>query len=62
MFPQQSHALKPLIELTGKGPFHWDNQHQQSFDIIKSVITVDCINHYADPNKPFDIYTNSSDY
>ena len=62
MFPRRSHVLKPLTELTGKGPFRWDDRHQQAFDEMKSVIAADCINHYADPNKPFDIYTDSSDY
>ena len=29
---------------------------------MKSIITANAINHYADPYKPFDIYTDSSDY
>ena len=29
---------------------------------MKSLIAADTINHYADSHKPFDIYTDSSDY
>ena len=29
---------------------------------MKSVIVANAINHYIDPNKPFDIYMDSSDY
>ena len=55
-------VLKPLTKLTDKGLLCWDNLHQEPFDIMKSVIAADAINHYADPNKSDDIYTNSSDH
>ena len=54
--------MKPLTELTGRGSFVWTDRQQNAFDTLKSVMTADCLNAYPDYNKPFKIYTHSSDY
>ena len=41
---------------------YWDNRYQEAFDIMKSAIAAEAINHYPDPNNPFDIYTDLSYY
>ena len=62
MWPRRAHLMKPLTELTGKGSFVWTDQQQNAFDTLKSVMATDCLNAYSDYNKPFEIYTNASDY
>jgi hypothetical protein len=62
MFPCQSHRLAPLTALTGKGNYHQSNMQQQGFDVIKAMMIQDCLLRYPDHNKPFDIYTDASDY
>ena len=54
--------MKPLTELTGKGSLVWTDCQHKAFDTLKSVMAADCINAYPDYNKPFDIYTNASNY
>jgi hypothetical protein len=62
MFPAWSHLLTPLTNLTGKGGFLWDQEHQKAFNIMKAMIAQDCMLWYPYHNKPFHIYTNDSDY
>jgi hypothetical protein len=62
MFPHHSHHLVPLTNLTGKGSFIWNPEHQKAFLIMRALIMQDCMLHYPDHNKPFDIYTNASNY
>jgi hypothetical protein len=63
MFPPCSHHLAPLTNLiTGKGKFNWNMEHQKAFLIMKALIAQDCMLRYPDQNKPFDIYTDASDY
>ena len=64
MYPQRSHILDPLHELTGlkKGaPFVWLDKHQHAFDQMKAVMARDAYTRYPDHNKPFHIYTDASD-
>jgi hypothetical protein len=51
-----------LTNLTGKGNFTWQPEQQKAFQIMKALITQDCMLRYPDHNKPFDIYTDASDY
>ena len=37
-------------------------RHQKAFDKMKAIIAAAAINIYADPNLPFEIYTDASDY
>jgi hypothetical protein len=62
MFPRRSHLLAPLTNLTGKGRYIWNPEHQKAFNIVKAKIAQDCLLRYPDHNKPFHIYTDASDY
>ena len=54
--------MKPLTELTGRGSFIWTDRQQKAFDTLKSVMVADCLNAYLDYDKPFEIYTDASNY
>jgi hypothetical protein len=62
MFPRRSCHLAPLTNLTGKRRFVWNPEHQKAFQIMKALIAQDCMLRYPDHNKPFDVYTDASDY
>jgi hypothetical protein len=62
MSPCHSHHLRLLAYLTSKGSFVWKNEHQKAFLIMKVLIAHDCMLRYPDHNKPFDIYTDASNY
>jgi hypothetical protein len=62
MFPQRSHHLALLTNLTGKGNFVWSSEHQKAFLIMKVLVAQDCMLCYPDHNKRVDIYTNTSNY
>ena len=62
MWPRQTHVLAPLTAMTGKGAFKWEAQHQQAFETMKSIVAVDALLAYPDPNQPFDVESNASDY
>ena len=62
MWPRRAHLMKPLTDLTGRGSFIWADQQQKAFDTLKSVMAADCLNAYPDYNKPFEIYTDASNY
>ena len=62
MWPQRSHILAPLTDLTGKGTFVWNTIHQQAFDAMKVLMVEDVLLRYPDHNLPFHICTDASDY
>jgi len=44
------------------GKFVWGKEQQRAFDEIKALLVKDVMFFYPDHNKPFYIYTDSSDY
>jgi RNase H-like domain found in reverse transcriptase len=62
MWPRHSHILSPLTELTGKKAFVWEDKHQQAFEQMKALITMDVLLAYPNHNKPFDIEPDASNY
>ena len=64
----------PLTDLVGKCghtkftkakgrkklPWHWDENHQKAFDLVKATICQDVVLAYPDFSKPFKIYTDAS--
>ena len=62
MWPQCSHILAPLTNLTGKGTYMWTSVHQQTFDAMKALMVEDALLRYPDHNLPFHICTDASDY
>ena len=54
---------KPLTALTRKNQrFYWDEETQQAFDTLKVRLTTAPILAYADPTKPYKLYTDASQY
>jgi hypothetical protein len=52
-----------LTSLTSsKVKFEWHSSHQQAFDKIKKAIGMEVHLCYPDFNKPFNLYTDSSDH
>ena len=62
LFHWRAHLLVPLNEMTGNVPFSWNDIKERTFCVMKEIIANYCINMYPDYDKPFDIYTNDSDY
>ena len=62
LWPRQSHVLTPLTTLTGKGTFEWKEEHERSFQEIKALLVSEGLQKYPDHNKPFEIYTDASEY
>ena len=63
MFPKRAHILAPLIALTSQksGNVAWSAECQQAFDTIKGILSSDVLLRYPDHNKPFHVYTDTSD-
>jgi hypothetical protein len=69
MWPHRSHILAPITAKTGtpkKGvnapPFEWTPEMQKAFDQMKALMAADVLRAYPDHNKPFKIYTDTSNY
>ena len=62
MWPRRSHILAPLTDLTGTTKFVWEDVHQRAFEHLMKMMQVDAFLAYPDPNKPFHIFTDASDY
>ena len=60
--PQYSKIVEPLINLTRKRvTFNWNSQCQKSFEELKKMLTRIPLLAFPDPNKPYILYTDSSD-
>jgi hypothetical protein len=74
MWAKHSEMLAPLSNLVGecgetkttrknkvkKKPWHWDSNHQITFDSVKTTIAKEVVLAYPNFTKPFEIYTNAS--
>jgi hypothetical protein len=69
MWPHRSRILAPITAKTGtpkKGvkapPFEWTPETQKAFDQMNALMAADALCVYPDHNKPFKIYTDTSNY
>lgn len=63
MWPRRSHLLSPLTALTSKPNLSdWDAKCDKAFEEMKALMASDILMHYPNPNFPFEIYTDASDY
>ena len=62
MWPRRSHVFAPLHELTGVKSFVWEPTHERAFQTMKAMVAAEAMLYYPDLNKPFDVYTNASEY
>ena len=65
MWPHRSYILGPLTALAHlpkKTVIKWTPRMDMAFRQMKAVIAEDCLMAYPNHNKPFNIYTDASDY
>jgi transposase InsO family protein len=62
MWPRRAHVLAPLTSLQGKKNIVWTDVHTKAFNEMKALMAQDCLLSYPDPNIPYDIETDASDY
>ncbi len=63
MWPKRAHILAPLTELcSSKNKFKWLNHHENSFQMMKRLISEDVLLRFPNHSKPFYIYTDASNY
>jgi RNase H-like domain found in reverse transcriptase len=63
MWRHHSHLLAPLTHLVSKTePFNWTKVHKEAYDEIKRVISNETLLSFPDFNKPFHVYTDTSNY
>jgi hypothetical protein len=69
MWPHRSEILAPLTAQTGapkkgekQSPFVWTDAMQNTFDQMKALMAADVLCTYPNHNKPFNIYTDASNY
>ena len=64
LWPKRSHILAPLYKLfstTGKLNWKWGKPEQKAFDEAKAMLKKAAVLAYPDFEKPFDLYTDTSD-
>ena len=74
MWMRRSEMLAPLTDLVGecgqtkttkakgtkKASWHWDEIHQQAFDLVKTTLARDVLLAYPDYSEKFEIYADAS--
>ena len=54
---------RPLHELTKKDTtFQWKQEHEQAFQRIRDAIIADLVLMLPDPNTPFEVEAEASDF
>ena len=66
LFPRRSHLLSAFYDLTNSTDkrthgIPWTKEHDQAFAELKAVVAKDALMAFPNHNKPFYIYTDSSD-
>ena len=62
MWPKLEHILSPLSDESGEKAFHWNDEMDKAFKQMKAILSADVLMAYPNHNKPFRIYTDTSDY
>eukprot|EP00978_Attheya_sp_CCMP212_P025611 scaffold82652_cov55-Attheya_sp.AAC.1 len=62
MWLKRAHILAPLTGLQGKKDVQWTEIHTVAFNAMKALMAKDYLLSYPDPNIPYDIKTDASDY
>eukprot|EP00978_Attheya_sp_CCMP212_P022526 scaffold67261_cov43-Attheya_sp.AAC.1 len=62
VWPKRAHILALLTALQGKKDVQWTEIHTAAFNAMKALMAKDCLLSYPDPNIPYDIETDASDY
>eukprot|EP00978_Attheya_sp_CCMP212_P007731 scaffold17973_cov64-Attheya_sp.AAC.2 len=62
MWLKCAHILAPLTGLQTKEDVQWTEIHTAAFNAMKALMAKDCLLSYPDPNIPYDIETDASDY
>jgi hypothetical protein len=58
-----SELTRPLFDLTRKGePFIWMDRHEHAFMGLQTALTSSSVLLLPDYNRPFTLYTDTSDY
>ena len=63
LWPRRSHLLHPLTQLTSKPNLsEWNADCDKAFAEMKALMASDILMRYPDPDAPFELYTDASDY
>jgi hypothetical protein len=61
--PRHAEICKPIARLTRKDiPFSWAEAQQSVFDRVKAIIAKAIMLEYPNPNHPFNLYPDASDF
>ena len=63
LWPKRSHILVSFCKLsskTGKINWQWGHPEQKAFDEVKEMLKKEAVLAYPDFEKPFDLYTDTS--